>query len=57
MAIIEHSVSRLKECYEHLARKAELQELRGELHDLENRLMLRLGGLMIGGFGIVVGLL
>ena len=50
MAIIEHSVSRLKECYEHLARKA-------ELHDLENRLMLRLGGLMIGGFGIVVGLL
>ena len=35
MAIIEHSVSRLKECYEHLARKAELQELRGELHDLE----------------------
>ena len=45
----------------HLATKADLADLRGELRadmrSLEHRLTLRLGGLMLAGFGILIAIL
>ena len=48
---IDTRVSRLEGGYQHLATKADLQEVKGELKadmkDLENRLFVRLGLLII----------
>ena len=48
---VDSRVSRLEGGYEHLATKADLQEAKGELKadmkDLENRLFMRLGLLII----------
>ena len=45
----------------HLATKEDLAELRanfmGELKAIENRLMLRLGGLYIAGIGVAVAIM
>ena len=41
----------------HLATKADLADLRGDLRSLEHRLTLRLGGLMLAGFGILIAVL
>ena len=41
----------------HLATKADLARLEGELRALENRLMLRLGGLYIAGIGVAVAIM
>ena len=41
----------------HLANKADLARLEGELRALENRLMLRLGGLYIAGIGVAVAIM
>ena len=41
----------------HLATKTDIAELRGEIKALETRLMLRLGGLMVVGFGAVIAVL
>ncbi len=54
MASIEERVSRIEGGYEHLATKADLAELRGELIALESRLMMKLGGLIIVATGIIV---
>ena len=44
---IDSRVSRLEGGYQHLATKADLQELRADMKDLENRLFVRLGLLII----------
>ena len=48
---VDSRVSRLESGYQHLATKADLQEAKGELKadmkDLENRLFVRLGLLII----------
>ena len=48
---VDSRVSRLEGGYEHLATKADLQEAKGELKadmkDLENRLFVRLGLLIV----------
>ena len=44
---IDTRVSRLEGGYQHLATKAVLQELRADMKDLENRLFVRLGLLII----------
>ncbi len=48
---VDNRVSRLEGGYEHLATKADLQETKGELKadmkDLENRLFVRLGLLIV----------
>ena len=41
----------------HLATKADLARLESELRSLENRLMLRLGGLYIAGIGVAVAIM
>ena len=45
----------------HLATKADLKDLEtrltADMKDLETRLMLRLGGLMVAGFGAVIAAL
>ena len=41
----------------HLATKTDIAELRGEIKALETRLMLRLGGLMVVGFGAVIAVM
>ncbi len=45
----------------HLATKADLKDLEtrltGDMKELETRLMLRLGGLMVVGFGAVIAAL
>ena len=41
----------------HLATKTDLERVRSELKALENRLMLRLGGLYIAGMGVAVAIL
>ena len=41
----------------HLATKADLARLEGELRALENRLMLRLGGLYIADIGVAVAIM
>lgn len=45
-------ISRLEGAYEHLATKADLADLRSDLHQMENRLLWR----MLGGIAIAVGL-
>ena len=47
---VSNRVSRLEGAYDHLATKADLK-------DLELRLTVRLGGLMITGFAIVIAVL
>ena len=47
---VSNRVSRLEGAYDHLATKADLK-------DLELRLTVRLGGLMISGFAIVIAVL
>ena len=44
---VDSRVSRLEGGYQHLATKADLQELRADMKDLENRLFVRLGLLII----------
>ena len=44
---IDSRVSRLEGGYQHLATKADLQELRADMKDLENRLFVRLGLLVV----------
>ena len=44
---IDTRVSRLEGGYQHLATKADLQELRADMKDLENRLFVRLGWLIV----------
>ena len=44
---IDTRVSRLGGGYQHLATKADLQELRADMKDLENRLFVRLGLLIV----------
>ena len=44
---IDTRVSRLEGGYQHLATKADLQELRADMKDLENRLFVRLGLLIV----------
>ena len=41
----------------HLATKADLQTLESKLQAVETRLLLRLGGLMVAGFTVVVAVL
>ncbi len=41
----------------HLATKADIKELEGKLKELETRLMLRLGGLLVVGFSAVIAAL
>ena len=45
-------ISRLEGAYEHLATKADLADLRSDLHQMENRLLWR----TLGGIAIAVGL-
>ena len=44
---VDTRVSRLEGGYQHLATKADLQELRADMKDLENRLFVRLGLLVV----------
>lgn len=41
----------------HLATKADLKDLETRIQEVETRLIVRLGGLMIAGFGVVVAVL
>lgn len=41
----------------HLANKADLKEIETRIQEVETRLMVRLGGLMIAGFGVVIAVL
>ena len=41
----------------HLATKADIAELRGEIKAVETRLMLRLGGLIVGSMGVLLAVL
>ena len=41
----------------HLATKADLKEIETRIQEVETRLMVRLGGLMIAGFGVVIAVL
>ena len=64
MATVEERLSRLEGGYEHLATRADIADVRAEVADVraeiavlrveiaavENRLMFRLGGLMVSGF-------
>ena len=54
MASIEERVSRIEGGYEHLATKADVAEIRGELIALEGRLMMKLGSLIVVATGIIV---
>ena len=44
---VDTRVSRLEGGYQHLATKADLQELTADMKDLENRLFVRLGLLVV----------
>ena len=44
---VDTRVSRLEGGYQHLATKADLHELRADMKDLENRLFVRLGLLVV----------
>ena len=50
MLNVEAEANQLKGAYRYLVTKA-------DLHTLENRLMLRLGGLIIAGLSVVVAVL
>ncbi len=41
----------------HLANKADLKGIETRIQEVETRLMVRLGGLMIAGFGVVIAVL
>ena len=47
-ATLEERVSRLEGGFEYLATKADVAELRGDLHALESRLMRWIVGAMLG---------
>ena len=47
-ATLEESVSRLEGGFEHLATKADVAELRGDLHALESRLLRWMVGAILG---------
>ncbi len=57
MVTVEERVSRLEGGYEHLATKADLANLRTDIQSIEIRLLVRLGGLMITGFAVMVTVL
>lgn len=60
---LEDRIARLEGAYDHLATKADLADLRTELHDsladlriemarMETRLLLRLGGMMVAAVAV-----
>ena len=57
MTTIEERVSRLEGAYEHLATKADVQEVRIEIQKLKSDLTLRLGALIIAHAGVTIAIL
>ena len=54
---VEERLASIEATLPHLGTKADLEQLRGQLGQLEHRLTLRLGGLMVIGFGVVIAML
>ena len=57
MTTIEERVSRLEGAYEHLATKADVQEVKTEIQKLKSDLTIRLGALIIASSGLTIAIL